>query len=145
MARRRLVMVSSVLTLALSAAACGDAAVGSSTTTTSTERNLVLDTGVTQPPCSDAVNGSNGCIYLGVISDLTDGPFAAEGVPLTRGPQDFLGAINAAGGPGGWDVIVPSATMCDSDFGAAHGRGVRGSGTVLALARSRVRLRRWLL
>ena len=27
-------------------------------------------------PCPDAVNEDNGCIYLGIISDLTQGPFA---------------------------------------------------------------------
>ena len=30
--------------------------------------------GVTEEPCPDAVNEDNGCIYLGILSDLTEGP-----------------------------------------------------------------------
>lgn len=152
MMRRRPVMVSSVLALVLSAVACGDDTVGSSIATTPStagvaptvvsgititpESGVSYDTGVTQAPCPDAVNVSNGCIYLGVITDLTDGPFAAEGVSLTHGQEDFWGAVNAAGGVGGWDVIVSSETMYDSDFDAA--RTIEGYGAirnrVLALA-----------
>ena len=40
--------------------------------------------GVTSEPCPDAVNEDNGCIYLGTISDLTQGPFAPLGVPITE-------------------------------------------------------------
>ena len=39
--------------------------------------------GITEEACPDAVNEDNGCIYLGVISDLTKGPFAPLAVPIT--------------------------------------------------------------
>ena len=42
-----------------------------------------FDVGVTTDPCPSAVDKTKGCIYLGSISDLTEGPFKALGVPIT--------------------------------------------------------------
>ena len=86
--------------------------------------DVAFDVGVTAAPCNDAVNESNGCIYLGVISDLTDGPFAALGVPLTKAQEDFWGVINAGGGLEGFDVIITAENTFDAHYdGAQHVEG----------------------
>lgn len=60
--------------------------------------------GVTSEPCPDAVNQDNGCIYLGQISDLTQGPFAPLGVPITDAMKAFWQRVNEQGGIGGYDI-----------------------------------------
>lgn len=62
--------------------------------------------GVTSEPCPEAVNQDNGCIYLGTISDLTAGPFAALGGPITEAQAAFWNRVNEDGGIGGYDVDV---------------------------------------
>ncbi|MEV0592365.1 ABC transporter substrate-binding protein [Nonomuraea cavernae] len=58
-------------------------------------------TGVTSEPCPSAVDSKKGCIYLGSISDLTAGPFAALAVPITEAQKAFWARVNKAGGIGG--------------------------------------------
>ncbi len=60
--------------------------------------------GVTAEPCPNAVDTSKGCIYLGQLSDLTEGPFAALGVPITEAVKDFWANVNANGGIGGYEI-----------------------------------------
>lgn len=62
--------------------------------------------GVTSEACPDAVNEDNGCIYLGTISDLTAGPFAPLGVPITEAQEAFWQRVNEDGGIGGYDINV---------------------------------------
>lgn len=62
--------------------------------------------GVSDDPCPEAVNEDNGCIYLGTISDLTAGPFAALGVPITEAQKAFWDRVNEDGGIGGYDIDV---------------------------------------
>jgi ABC-type branched-subunit amino acid transport system substrate-binding protein len=62
--------------------------------------------GVTEDACPDAVNEDNGCIYLGTISDLTAGPFAALGKPITDAQAAFWNRVNEDGGIGGYDIDV---------------------------------------
>ena len=62
--------------------------------------------GVTDEPCPEAVNEDNGCIYLGTISDLTQGPFAPLGVPITETQEAFWNRVNEDGGIGGYDINV---------------------------------------
>ncbi|MEV0613108.1 ABC transporter substrate-binding protein [Nonomuraea sp. NPDC050404] len=57
--------------------------------------------GVTSEPCPSAVDSNKGCIYLGTISDLTSGPFAALAVPITNAQKAFWARVNKAGGIGG--------------------------------------------
>ncbi|MEO9322121.1 ABC transporter substrate-binding protein [Nocardioides sp. C4-1] len=64
--------------------------------------------GVTDEPCENAVNEDNGCIYLGTISDLSAGPFAALGGPITEAQAAFWQRVNEDGGIGGYDVDVTS-------------------------------------
>ncbi|SDU64494.1 ABC transporter substrate-binding protein [Jiangella alkaliphila] len=66
--------------------------------------------GVSDDPCPDAVNADNGCIYLGVLSDLTEGPFAALAVPITDGQEAFWQRVNEEGGIGGYDVDITEFT-----------------------------------
>lgn len=64
------------------------------------------DVGVTTDPCPEAVNKEKGCIYLGIISDLTEGPFRALAVPITDAQKAFWKRVNAAGGIGDYEVDV---------------------------------------
>lgn len=61
--------------------------------------------GITSEPCPDAVNEDNGCIYLGIITDMT-GPFSPIGGPMAQGSQAFWKMVNESGGIGGYDVDV---------------------------------------
>lgn len=60
--------------------------------------------GVTSEPCPQAVNPRHGCIYLGIISDLTSGPFKNLGPAFTKAQQKFWGRVNQQGGIGDYDI-----------------------------------------
>lgn len=68
------------------------------------EEGAIDAPGVTAEPCPDAVNADNGCIYLGQISDLTQGPFAPLAVPVTDAHMAFWLRVNQDGGIGGYDI-----------------------------------------
>jgi ABC-type branched-subunit amino acid transport system substrate-binding protein len=68
--------------------------------------DIATDVGVSSDPCPDAVNQDNGCIYLGTLSDLTVGPFAAAGPAIVEGQKAFWNRVNEAGGIGGYDIDV---------------------------------------
>lgn len=68
--------------------------------------DVTFDRGVTEEPCPAATNEDNGCIYLGTISDLTQGPFAALGPSIVAGQAAFWQRVNDEGGIGGFDVDV---------------------------------------
>ncbi len=74
--------------------------------------------GVTDAPCPNAVNPSNGCIYLGVLSDLTVGPFAALAKPITDAQELFWAKVNKDGGIGGYDINIGEYTR-DTEYQAA--------------------------
>jgi len=61
--------------------------------------------GITDEPCPEAVDEDKGCIYLGVITDLT-GVFAGVGVPFSEGQKAFWASVNEAGGIGDYEVDV---------------------------------------
>src|SRR6266511_1065252 len=65
-----------------------------------------FDVGVTKEPCPEAVDKNKGCIYLGIISDLTSGPFKALAVPITESQKLFWKRVNTDGGIGGFEVDV---------------------------------------
>jgi ABC-type branched-subunit amino acid transport system substrate-binding protein len=114
--KRGLVRSLAVLgTGALVLTACGggdtdDSAGGTSEPDDGGAVEIATDVGVTEEPCPDAVNADNGCIYLGVISDLTEGPFAPFGTELVNGQTDFWNRVNEAGGIGGYDVNITEYT-----------------------------------
>ncbi|MGK5115068.1 MULTISPECIES: ABC transporter substrate-binding protein [unclassified Geodermatophilus] len=103
--QRRRLAAASMAGLAVLAAGCrgggedpGDGGGG--------DGGVATDVGVTSEPCPDAVNADNGCIYLGTLSDLTVGPFAALGPAITEGQAAFWARVNEEGGIGGYDVDV---------------------------------------
>ncbi len=139
MKRRWLGAVSLLAAFSLVVAACGDddstttttgaptggttAATAAPATTTAPattaapdDGGVAFDTGVTPAPCPDAVNEGNGCIYLGIISDLTDGPFAPLAVVITAAQEDFWNGINADGGLDGFDVFVTAENTFDHHY-----------------------------
>ncbi len=77
--------------------------------------DITTDVGVTEEPCPEAVNEDNGCIYLGILSDLSVGPFAALGPVIVEGQQDFWTRVNEDGGIGGYDVDISEYTR-DNEY-----------------------------
>src|SRR5690606_32551007 len=71
---------------------------------------ITIGDGVTEEPCPDGVNPDNGCIYLGVLSDLTEGPFAALAVPITDAQRNYWAQVNEDGGIAGFDVDIDTYT-----------------------------------
>ncbi|MFF2270950.1 ABC transporter substrate-binding protein [Agromyces sp. NPDC058136] len=80
---------------------------------------IATGAGVTSEPCPDAVNPDNGCIYLGVLSDLTEGPFAALAVPITDAQRAFWKQVNTEGGIEGYDIDIDTNTR-DTKYQAAE-------------------------
>jgi ABC-type branched-subunit amino acid transport system substrate-binding protein len=93
--------------------------------------------GVTSEPCPRAIDRSKGCIYLGVISDLTVGPRAAEAAAVTEAQQKFWDRVNRAGGIAGREVDAVTYVRDTRSDVAAHTRAYREiRGKVLALAQT---------
>lgn len=93
--------------------------------------------GVTDEPCPDGVNPDNGCIYLGVLSDLTEGPFAALAVPITDAQRAYWAQVNEAGGIAGYDVDIDTYTRDTKYQPAEHAAAYQQiEPNVLALAQS---------
>lgn len=91
--------------LALFATACGGDDDGGPSGAVKT------DVGVTSAPCPGSTHTDRGCIYLGVLSDLTVGPFRALAVPLTDGQKAFWKRVNDGNGIGGkYDVNIEKYT-----------------------------------
>ena len=65
---------------------------------------------MTTEPCPGG-NAERDCIYLGVLSDLTEGPFRALAVPITEGQKAFWKRVNDQGGIGGrYEVNIETYT-----------------------------------
>ncbi|MFG2247429.1 ABC transporter substrate-binding protein [Spirillospora sp. NPDC048823] len=93
--------------------------------------------GVTGEPCPKAVNPEHGCIYLGVISDLTTGPFKGLGVPMVAAQKAFWDRVNQQGGIGGYDIDVHTYVRDNKYDPATHRRAyLEIKDKVLALAQS---------
>lgn len=99
--------------------------------------DVEFDVGVTDQACPEAANPDNGCIYLGTISDLTVGPFAALANPITDAQAAFWSRVNADGGIGGFDVDV-SEHVRDNEYNPErHNQEYQAiKGDVLALAQT---------
>lgn len=99
--------------------------------------DIELGVGVTEEACPDGGNPDNGCIYLGIISDLTVGPFAPLAQTFTQGQQDFWRHVNEQGGIAGFDVDA-SEYVEDSEYNPErHAQSYqRIEPEVLALAHS---------
>ena len=92
-----------VLAVALAVAGCRSQ---ESTNPQTSKEGTKVDFGVTDEPCPQAIDDSKGCIYLGTISDLTEGPFKALAVPITDAQKAFWGRVNEQGGIGGYEIDV---------------------------------------
>jgi len=103
-APRRL-LAATVALLATAAMATGCRG-GDSGGTQEGKQGIKTDVGVTNEACPQAVDKTKGCIYLGTISDLTEGPFKALAVPITDAQKAFWKRVNQAGGVGGYEVDV---------------------------------------
>jgi ABC-type branched-subunit amino acid transport system substrate-binding protein len=70
------------------------------------------DIGITAEPCPGSSHTDRGCIYLGVLSDLTEGPFRALAVPITEGQKAFWKRVNdQQNGIGGrYDIDIDTYT-----------------------------------
>jgi ABC-type branched-subunit amino acid transport system substrate-binding protein len=86
---------------------------------------ILTDVGVTEEPCPNAVNEDNGCIYLGVLSDLTEGPFAALAVEIVAAQEAFFQRVNEEGGIGGYDINITEYTRDTRYDPAEHSTAYR--------------------
>jgi len=102
--RRVLAAAAALLATATLATGCrgGDSGGG----TQEGKQGIKTDVGVTNEACPQAIDKTKGCIYLGTISDLTEGPFKALAVPITDAQKAFWKRVNEAGGIGGYEVDV---------------------------------------
>lgn len=94
-----------VVAVALGLSACGaeDEKTGAG--------DIKFGAGVTEQPCPGSTNQDRGCIYLGSLSDLTEGPFAPLGTLVTEAQRDFWARVNREGGIAGkFDVNVTRYT-----------------------------------
>lgn len=99
--------------------------------------DIAFDVGVTEEPCPDAVNPDNGCIYLGILSDLSEGPFAPLAIHITAAQEAFWQNVNEEGGIGGFDVDVSTYirdTLYDPQEHSARYREIEPN--ILALAQT---------
>jgi ABC-type branched-subunit amino acid transport system substrate-binding protein len=101
---RRLSAVTAVAGLVLAGALAGCR--GSDSNTNSGGGGTANVPGVTKEPCPQAIDKAKGCIYLGTISDLTEGPFRALAVPITESQKAFWARVNKDGGIGNYEVDV---------------------------------------
>jgi ABC-type branched-subunit amino acid transport system substrate-binding protein len=73
------------------------------------------DIGVTAAPCPSATDKTKGCIYLGLLSDLT-GPVAVLGVTAAEGVKAFWKRVNANGGIAGKYEVDATTYVKDSKY-----------------------------
>jgi ABC-type branched-subunit amino acid transport system substrate-binding protein len=98
---------------------------------------IAFDVGVTEEPCPEAVNQDNGCIYLGTISDLTQGPFSALGQSIVESQAAFWRAVNEDGGIGGFDIDVSTYVRDNLYNPETHNQVYQEiKGEILALAQT---------
>lgn len=98
---------------------------------------IAIGDGVTEEACPEAVNPDNGCIYLGVLSDLTEGPFAALAVPIVDAQRAYWAQVNADGGISGFDVDIDTYTRDTKYQPAEHAAAYQQiEPNILALAQT---------
>jgi ABC-type branched-subunit amino acid transport system substrate-binding protein len=123
------------LAIALVAAVSLTACRGGETTTDNA--GVKTDVGVTKEPCPEAIDKNKGCIYLGIISDLTEGPFRALAVPITDSQKAFWKRVNQQGGIGNYEVDV-AKNIKDNKYNPQVHKEVfdQIKGNILALAQT---------
>ncbi|WP_202919353.1 ABC transporter substrate-binding protein [Saccharothrix deserti] len=133
MARHRVVLaVFSVVALAAVACRGGDGAAPQEG-----KGGIKVDFGVTGEPCPNTGHSDRGCIYLGSISDLTEGPFKTLAVPITDAQKAFWKRVNDQGGIAGYDVDVTTHVKDNKYNPQIHNQVYQEiKGKVLALAQT---------
>jgi ABC-type branched-subunit amino acid transport system substrate-binding protein len=98
---------------------------------------IEIGEGVTEEACPDGVNPDNGCIYLGILSDLTEGPFSALAVHIVQAQKDYWRTVNEDGGIAGFDVDVDTYTRDTKYQPAEHAQAYQQiESNILALAQT---------
>ncbi|MEI2766749.1 MAG: ABC transporter substrate-binding protein [Dermatophilaceae bacterium] len=121
--------------LALALASCS--AAGTSGTSGGTAGGIKTGPGVTKEPCPKAVDKTRGCIYLGVLSDLSEGPFAALAVPITDAQRAYWKKVNESGGISGYEVDIDTYTKDTKYQAAEHAKAYQQiKSNILALAQT---------
>ncbi|MFC9963980.1 ABC transporter substrate-binding protein [Nocardia ignorata] len=93
--------------------------------------------GVSSQPCPGSAHPDRGCLYLGVLSDLADGPFSALGSSMNEGQLAFWNQVNESGGIGGYDIDITTHSRNTSLDPGRHRAGYAEiEPNVLALAMS---------
>jgi hypothetical protein len=130
---KRLGAISTAAVLVLAGALAGCRGGTSSTG----ESGVKTDVGVTKEACPGAIDKNKGCIYLGIISDLTEGPFRALAVPITEAQKAFWKRVNASGGIGGYEVDVTKYIRDNKYNPQVHNQVYQEiKGNILALAQT---------
>jgi ABC-type branched-subunit amino acid transport system substrate-binding protein len=133
---RRLGSITAIALLTLAGALAGCRG-GDNASTGTGESGIKTGPGVTKDACPNAVNKDHGCIYLGVISDLTVGPFKALAVPITDAQKAFWNRVNKDGGIGGYDIDVTTYIRDNKYNPQTHNEVYQEiKGKVLALAQT---------
>src|SRR5689334_21531127 len=115
----------------------GGVLAGSVTACRDGEHPVADGAGVTSEPYPKAIDHIKGCIYLGVISDLTVGPRAAEATAFTEAQQKFWDRVIHAGGISGHEIDAVTYVRDNRSEPATHVRAYREiRGKVLALAQT---------
>ncbi|TWP52289.1 ABC transporter substrate-binding protein [Lentzea tibetensis] len=98
---------------------------------------IKVDAGVTSDACPSAVDKSKGCIYLGTISDLTEGPFKTLAVPITDAQKAFWKRVNDQGGIGGYEIDVTTYVKDNKYLPQIHNQVYQEiKGKILALTQT---------
>ncbi|HEY2949330.1 MAG TPA: ABC transporter substrate-binding protein [Micromonosporaceae bacterium] len=130
---RRLGAIGTTAVLVLAGALAGCR--GSDNTTSGS--GVKTDVGVTKAACPEAIDKKKGCIYLGIISDLTEGPFRALAVPITDAQKAFWKRVNQNGGIGGYEVDVTKYIRDNKYNPQVHNQVYQEiKGNILALAQT---------
>ena len=108
-----------------------------SSSTAGTSGAITIGPGVTKEPCPKAVDKSHGCIYLGVLSDLSEGPFAALATVITEAQRNYWKKVNESGGISGYEVDLETNTKDTKYQAAEHAAAYQQiKGNILALAQT---------
>jgi len=98
---------------------------------------IKVDFGVTSEKCPQSAHADRGCIYLGTISDLTEGPFKTLAVPITDAQKAFWKRVNDQGGIGGYDVDVSTYVKDNKYIPQIHNQVYQEiKGKILALTQT---------
>lgn len=135
--RRSRVAFALAATGILALSACTQVSPETAPTGDTGDGEIATGQGITADPCPDAVNTDNGCIYLGILSDLTEGPFAALAVPITDAQRAFWAQVNEDGGISGYDIDVDTYTRDTKYQAAEHSAQYQQiAGNILGIAQS---------